>query len=52
MSSTKTSNYKRIEKNISKFGNTYRVKVGATQIYVLTRQEAREVKRHLISGKK
>lgn len=52
MSSTKTSNYKRIERNISKFGNTYRVKVGGTQVYVPTRDAARKMKRYLIGGKK
>lgn len=52
MSSTKTNNYRKIEKNISKFGNVYRVKVGSTQVYVHTRNEARDMKRHLLGRKK
>lgn len=46
---TSTLGYKWIERNITKHGSTYRVKVGGTQTYVATREKARQLKRQLLS---
>jgi len=48
---TKTINYRKVEKNISKFGNVYRVKVGSKQVYTPTRDLARTIKRKLLKAK-
>ncbi len=44
-----TANYRWVERNITKHGGSYRVKVGPVQRYVATRSEARVIKRQLLN---